>query len=158
MTFRILFFLLIAHVTGFAQGRLNYLRMVKGEASGVYRSLAYAFTNALGIPNEFYKGSLFDIAAKSVFVLDNADNQSQGTCFHLADIGIVTNHHVVPNVSSLTGITPNNCEISNTTGVEKYRCVKFLKSSEELDIAIIDPDLHALTMPKAPSTETVGRC
>ena len=25
MTFRILFFLLIAHVTGFAQGRLNYL-------------------------------------------------------------------------------------------------------------------------------------
>ena len=129
------------------KGRLNYIKMVKGSASSVFRHLAYNFTCALGIPNEDYKLSLFELAARSVFVLENAERPAQGTCFHLKGCGLITNHHVIPNVNSQVGVKDYNCEITDTSGGTRYPCVSFVKSSEQLDIAIIDPDLHASTMP-----------
>lgn len=131
------------------KGRLNYIQMVKGSASNAYRQLAYKFTCALGVPNDDYKLSLFDLATRSVFVLENAETPSQGTCFRLNGCGIVTNHHVIPNVSLHTGVNRNNCEVTDTSGNTKYPCITFVKSSALLDIAILDPNLHAQTMPPA---------
>lgn len=135
------------------KGRLNYIKMVKGASSCLYRSLVYKFTCAVGNPDEYYKGSVIDAAARAVFVLEDYTGLTQGSCFNLSGIGLVTNQHVIPNVDIHTGINGNNCIVCNYLGDKLYPLITFIKSSAELDIAFISTGVHSKSIPELEANE-----
>lgn len=126
------------------RGRLNYIRMVRGDTCNVWRKLMYQYTLAIGQPNEDYKKNWLEFAADSTLVIHACvgDNMGQGSGFVLDGIGIITNEHVVQ------GITKENIkgslEIHRWNDVEtKLLFVDFIAMDKGLDLAILDPSFHA---------------
>ncbi|WP_370243063.1 hypothetical protein [Alteromonas abrolhosensis] len=74
-----------------AKGRVNYIKMIRGESLPIYRRLAYELTVVLGVPNEDLKKDWKEWLSESVFVVSNYEAPSQGTCVLIKDIGFVTN-------------------------------------------------------------------
>jgi S1-C subfamily serine protease len=125
------------------RGRLNFIRMVRGETCNVWRKLMYQYTLAIGLPNEDYKKNWLEFAADSTLVIHacNDENIGQGSGFVLDGIGIVTNEHVV------RGTTKDNIkgslEIHRWDDVEsKLLFVEFIAMDRALDLAILDPSFH----------------
>ncbi|WP_218418118.1 reverse transcriptase domain-containing protein [Alteromonas lipotrueae] len=123
------------------KGRVNYIKMIRGSACPVYRKLAYQLTIGLGCPNEDYNKDWLNWISESVLVLDNNLDSLQGTAFFAKDIGFVTNQH------NLKSITKDNfsgkIKLTEPLNYSKsYPLISFLKSSEELDIALIDFNIH----------------
>lgn len=128
-----------------AKGRVNYIRMIRGESCPVYRRLAYNLTVALGVPNENLNKDWKDWIAESVFVINNYIDTFQGSCVLIKDIGFVTNQHVLSSISksNFTG----NVEISEPDDYnKKYPLVSLIKSCVTKDIALIDAGVHALSL------------
>ncbi len=126
------------------RGRLNYIRMVRGDTCNVWRKLMYQYTLAIGQPNEDYKKNWLEFAADSSLVIHACvgDNMGQGSGFVLDGIGIITNEHVVE------GITKENIkdslEIHRWNDVDsKLLFVEFIAMDKGLDLAILDPSFHA---------------
>lgn len=124
-----------------AKGRVNYIRMVKGEACPVYRKLAYKLTVALGCPNEDFNKDWETCLAEAVYVLHNYHELRQGSCVLIEQLGFITNEHV------LKGVTKSNFSgVVEITGPFDYRkklpLISFVGVSDENDIALIDPGVH----------------
>ncbi|WP_220025589.1 reverse transcriptase domain-containing protein [Idiomarina fontislapidosi] len=128
------------------KGRVNYIRMVKGEASPVYRRLAYRLTVALGCPNEDYNKDWETLLAESVYVLHNYYDSTQGSCVLIENLGFVTNKHV------LKCVTTSNFEGHVViTGPFDYAkdlpLISFLGASDTNDVALICPSVHQHSQP-----------
>jgi RNA-directed DNA polymerase len=124
------------------KGRINYIRMIRGTSCRAYRKLMFQFTEALGNPNEEYAKNWLDVIADSTFVIDTYVNEHtyQGSGFLLKDVGIITNQHVI---GPITKDNIHNVEIYNWEHRDKpLKLIEFVKSDEELDLAIIDPTVH----------------
>lgn len=86
------------------KGRINYIKLVRGDSCDMWRKLMYKYTIAIGNPNEKYNKSLWDIISESTYIIyDISDgNDTQGSGFLLKNIGLITNQHVI------SGIEQNN--------------------------------------------------
>jgi retron-type reverse transcriptase len=123
------------------KGRLNYIRMIKGASCDVYRKLMYKYTCALGKPNEEFAKSWLDVIAESTFVLNNYADITQGSCFIVDKLGIVTNHHVLQDVDA-HNFSKDVIVCSWKSYKQDFKLLEFYKSSPELDLAFIKPDNH----------------
>lgn len=125
------------------RGRLNFIRMVRGNTCDVWRKMMYLYTVAIGVPNEDYNLSWLEFAAESTLVIHNYtdSNMAQGSGFIVEDIGIITNEHVV------RGITSQNIKDvlqmhrwNNETA--KFSFVELIGMDEDIDLAIFEPSIH----------------
>lgn len=106
------------------KGRVNYIKMVKGENDQVYRKLAYRLTEAFGKPNVKYLMTDRDKICQSVFILENTKEGGQGSAFCLERVGIVTNYHVVPDIDADSN---SDVEFFRFNEISKKRKAQFCK-------------------------------
>jgi hypothetical protein len=120
------------------KGRINYIKMVRGEEDIIYRKLAYKLTEALGKPNLKYKKTVHDTVADSTFIIHDPGDDCYGTAFLLEGVGLVTNFHVVENIDN-----NNACmlKVFRHSEFENNRKVKFIKSDKSKDLAIFQPTI-----------------
>lgn len=79
-------------------GRINFIKMVRGEHDAIFRRLMFQFTEALGKPDYKYSKEWIKEQANAVYVLMNDAGSAQGTGFFLESYGLVSNHHVIEGV------------------------------------------------------------
>ena len=118
------------------KGRVNYIRMVRGEEDKVYRKLAYELTVALGKPNNKYTKTPHDIIVDSTFIVENIIDDCVGTGFLIENIGLITNYHVVDSINKDNSDT---VDIYRHNEIDKKRSIKLIKSNKEKDMAIFQP-------------------
>jgi S1-C subfamily serine protease len=118
------------------KGRINYIKMVRGEGDIIYRKLAYKLTEALGKPNLKYKKTSHDIVADSTFIIHDPIEDCYGTAFLVENIGLVTNFHVVDKIDNNNASTLKIFRYDEPTTNRK---VKFSKSNKSKDLAIFQP-------------------
>jgi RNA-directed DNA polymerase len=118
------------------KGRINYIKMVRGDEDIIYRKLAYNLTDALGKPNLKYKKTAHDIVADSTFIIHDSMEDCYGTAFLLDGVGLITNFHVVDKINK-----DNVCilRIFRHDETETNRKVQLIKSDKEKDLAIFKP-------------------
>lgn len=119
--------------TSVVSGKINYLRMVRGEDDLLYRKLSNAFGKLAGEPYPRYFDSIHDELIASLWVIECNTSSNQGTVFGLSDIGLVTCAHVVERMFVPTVHKPDDPET-------KYP-VKTVKHDSKLDIAILEFDI-----------------
>ncbi|MFD2632033.1 reverse transcriptase domain-containing protein [Idiomarina piscisalsi] len=137
------------------RGILNFIRMVKGKDSLVWRKLMYRYTVAIGEPNARYALSPAELAKRSLFVIHNLtdDSEGVGTGFKLNTFGMVTNQHVIAYLDN-----SNLADFCVIEWIEKmdqqFPSVQLILSDEKSDIAIVEgasmnivPALDASTSP-----------
>jgi RNA-directed DNA polymerase len=77
------------------KGKINYIRMVKGETDLVYRRLAKRYNNLAGKGFPTYFLNPIEELSSSLWVLECEETIRQGTGFMLKDVGLVTCYHVL---------------------------------------------------------------
>jgi S1-C subfamily serine protease len=118
------------------KGRINFIKMVRGEHDPIYKKLAYQLTEAFGKPNASYLKTRNQIASDSVFVLENNFDISQGTAFLLDGIGIVSNCHVVENIDM---VTVSQVDLFRHDEISVKRKIKYQNSSMQKDLSLFQP-------------------
>ncbi len=76
------------------EGKINFLRMVKGEGDQIYRKFANDYRALLGKEPKYVVGENAAIFA-SLWILESPGSCKQGTGFFLKDVGLITCAHVV---------------------------------------------------------------
>ncbi|HDL8507771.1 TPA: trypsin-like peptidase domain-containing protein, partial [Yersinia enterocolitica] len=117
------------------KGRINYIKMVRGEDDIIYRKFAHRISCLFGNVNNRYLKTPSDFAIDSIFILENEVDISQGTAFLLEDVGIVTNYHVVPSIDEYNDI---DLSLFRYNELDNKRKVKFIMSNKLYDLAIFD--------------------
>lgn len=115
------------------KGRVNYIQMVRGRGDQVYRNLAYRLTRAMGCENKEFLRTAKDLISDSVFIVHNNLDNSQGSAFMLANIGLIANEHVID------GISHENHELIEffrDYEIGKKRTSTYLWSNKSKDIGI----------------------
>jgi RNA-directed DNA polymerase len=127
------------------QGKLNYLKMVRGEKDPVFGKLARKYNDIAG--KEVFDIALNYMEIRKLFtwvieVGEILDNEffplDQGTGFFLKGVGFVTNAHVVKNVKELGA----SIRLHRSRYSPKYIEGELVKYDEDRDIAIIKVDGH----------------
>lgn len=78
------------------RGKVNFIKQIKGDNSFAFYTLAKVF-NEVVEESAFdlsYFNRINDIIDKNVFVLQNNDETSQGSCFFVPGYGLFTSYHV----------------------------------------------------------------
>lgn len=78
------------------KGKINFVRMVKGEGDPIYRKLAIKYNslnNNIGFP--IYNKDPIEEISSALWVLECEDSFKQGTGFMLEGVGLVTCYHVL---------------------------------------------------------------
>jgi S1-C subfamily serine protease len=76
------------------EGKINFLKMVKGEDDQIYRKFANEYRVLLGKEPKYVVGETEAIFA-SLWILESPESHKQGTAFFLKDVGLITCAHVV---------------------------------------------------------------
>lgn len=76
------------------QGKINFLRMVKGESDLIYRKFANKYCTLTGKSQKYFLNEIEEVFA-SLWVLESPQTQKQGTGFMLENVGLITCAHVV---------------------------------------------------------------
>ena len=114
------------------KGRIDYLKMVRGEKDPIYRKFANNYRVLTGKDPKYFENPLDEIsAALWVLECEEDDKFSQGTAFMLEGFGLVTCDHVL--MDGIKAFRHDNLSI-------KYE-VKIMKRSSDLDVAILEIDL-----------------
>jgi RNA-directed DNA polymerase len=78
------------------KGKIEFVRMVKGETDLVYRNLANRYFIIREGRRKYYTNPIEEIsAALWVLIHEEGESYSQGTAFMLKDVGLVTCQHVL---------------------------------------------------------------
>ncbi|MFT5298830.1 MAG: RNA-directed DNA polymerase [Colwellia sp.] len=118
------------------KGKINLIKMVRGQDDHIYRRLAYKFTCLIGKPNKELLKSPLDKLSDSTFIIENCIDNAQGTGFLLEKIGLITNEHVI---SLIDDSNADTLEIFRHHEEDKDRKVNFIKSCKSRDIGILKP-------------------
>jgi RNA-directed DNA polymerase len=111
------------------EGRLNFLRMVRGQQDRIYRKLYYMYAKVAGkdVP-EYYKNPALEVG-EGLWIIES--DETQGTAFSLRGIdGLVTCRHVCG-----TNMTARKWNSDREYSVELARF------HSELDVAVIKGEL-----------------
>lgn len=115
------------------KGRVNFIQMVRGRGDPIYRKFAYRLSKVLGCENKEFLKSAEELLAKSVFIVHNNLDESQGTSFLLKDVGLVTNEHVVEDISLDNDVL---IEFFRENEIAKKRLATYVSSKKSKDIAV----------------------
>lgn len=77
------------------KGKINFLRMVRGEEDLIYRTFAKRFNKLAGKGFPIYFNKPIEIISSAIWVLECEESCKQGTGFMLEGIGLVTCYHVL---------------------------------------------------------------
>jgi hypothetical protein len=111
------------------QGKLAYLKMLKGPYDSVYRKLKHRYDTIIGKPS-FYFENINDEISAGLWIIEYLKGEDcfQGTGFFVEGVGLVTCSHVV-------GDDTIAYRHDSTTNIHK---VKVLYNDENRDVAILD--------------------
>lgn len=76
-------------------GKLNFLKMVRGEKSPIYRKYAYQYNCLIGKPFPRYFDDPHKEIENNLWILECEETCRQGTAFMLEGIGLITCQHVI---------------------------------------------------------------
>ncbi|EHR7287304.1 reverse transcriptase domain-containing protein [Vibrio parahaemolyticus] len=117
-------------------GKVNYIKMVRGEDDPIYRKIAYQYLSRIGKPDKDLLKTPHDLIADSTFIIECYLDQGQGTGFLLENIGLVTNEHVIEGIDASDA---DLLEIYRYYEMDNKRKVSFGKSDKSLDLGILKP-------------------
>lgn len=107
------------------EGKLNFLRMVKGENDIVYRRMYNKFLRCLDRPRKYITEPL-DVSP-SLWVLESEEAGCQGSAFMLSGVGLVTCWHVLQN----------GTKAFHWEDINRKFDVEILAENSDLDVAIL---------------------
>jgi len=116
------------------QGKINYLKMVRGFHDPLYRKLAYKYSVCIQKPKGYLIKSPYEKVADALFIIKSIDGQ--GTGFLLDGYGLITCAHVVAGYSDgedLSGII----EVFRHNDIDTKYDVTLHKVSVGKDIALL---------------------
>jgi RNA-directed DNA polymerase len=130
------------------KGKINYLRMIRGEIDPIYRKLAKRYNNSAGKGFPTYFLDPKEEVLSALWVLECDETVRQGTGFMLKNVGLVTCFHVL-------GTATHAFHPKDPT--TKYP-IKIIYSDENKDIAIlkIDADIKDYLQPGNSNNLTTG--
>lgn len=112
------------------RGMIAYITHLKGQTDPVVRSLAQRYNKSFTSKPISLAPTAQERRDRSVWVVEDIDNERQGTCFFLKDVGLVTAAHCVVHLSEIDVFHP-----SRQTTVFK---VKVLHCDTHRDLAVLD--------------------
>lgn len=118
---------LAAHLAG----KILWLRFIKGVSDPVVRGLILRFNRAFpGTPLKT-EPTMLEMRSRAVWLVEHdEDAGTQGTCFFLKDVGLVTAAHCVENI--------NTAEIYHPSKPSNRFKVKVLKRHGHRDLALLE--------------------
>lgn len=117
------------------QGKIAWLRHIKGQSDSVFRSIAIRFNQSFPGRKVEVTPTREEVRDRAVWVVEVCEGSGeslkalQGSCFFLKDIGLVTAAHCVEGAKKIDVYHPS--KISNTFPV------KVLKIDNHRDLAIL---------------------
>jgi S1-C subfamily serine protease len=121
------------------QGKINFLRMVKGESDLIYRKFTNKYCVLMGKPQKYFLNELDEVFA-ALWVLESPQLGKQGTGFMLDNVGLVTCAHVVEN----------DTYAFHHSDTSKQYPVTIVAKNDTIDLAVLSIDIishsHALTL------------
>ncbi len=121
---------LAAHLAG----KISWLSFIKGPTDPPVRSIMVRFNQCFPDTPLKVKPTAIEMRNRAVWLVEHdGDAGTQGTCFFLKDVGLVTAAHCVENVETVEIYHPS--KPSNTFKV------KVLKRHEHRDLALLEPAL-----------------
>ena len=108
-------------------GKLNFLKMVRGENSPIYRKYAYQYHCLIGKPFPPYFDDPIKEIENNLWILECEETCQQGTAFMLEGIGLITCQHVI-------GEDTHAFKADNFS--KKYP-VEVISENEHIDLAIL---------------------
>ncbi len=118
------------------QGKINYLKMVRGKADPIYRKLAYRYSICIGKPKKFLQEDGYDKITNALYVLYNHVDENHGTAFMLKGVGLVTCNHVVESLKvgqDINGLL----DVYSGNNPEKTLTLEIVEKFSNDDIAIL---------------------
>jgi RNA-directed DNA polymerase len=112
------------------EGKINFLRMVKGAKDLVYGKLANKFNSLAGRQRRRYFQNATEEIFSALWVLECEKSGKQGTAFMLDKVGLVTCQHVL-------GETTHEFQHNNLS--VKYP-VRVIAENKDIDLAILRID------------------
>lgn len=121
---------LAAHLSG----KISWLRFIKGASDPLVRNLIMRFNQAFPGASLKVEPTADEMESRAVWLVEHdGDAGTQGTCFFLKDVGLVTAAHCVENVDSV--------EIYHPTKPSNRFQAKVLKRHDHRDLALLEPAL-----------------
>ncbi|WAH38603.1 reverse transcriptase domain-containing protein [Alicyclobacillus dauci] len=99
------------------KGKINYIRMVRGESNSIYQKLADRYNKLVGSGFPVYNRSILEAVSPSLWVLESDEELEQGTGFMLNGVGLVTCAHVVKKDT----VAYRTCDTSKKYSVKTSR-------------------------------------
>lgn len=123
---------LAAHLAG----KISWLGFIKGPTDPLVRGIMLRFNQCFPDCSFDVEPTALEMRSRAVWLVEHDGNTgTQGTCFFLKDVGLVTAAHCVENVEEVEIYHPS--KPSNTFQV------KVLKRHEHRDLAVLEPSLPA---------------
>lgn len=121
---------LAAHLAG----KISWLAFLKGPTDPLVRGIMLRYNQAFpGTPLKV-KPTAIEMRNRAVWLVEHDGNAgTQGSCFFLKDVGLVTAAHCVENVDTV--------EIYHPSKPSNKFNVKVLKRDEHRDLALLEPTL-----------------
>jgi RNA-directed DNA polymerase len=110
------------------RGKINYIRMVRGEEDLLYRKLANKFNSLAGLVFPQYHFNRNDEITSAIWVLECEESIKQGTGFFLEGVGLITCAHVVGSST----VAFKHSDLS-----KKYK-TRVLYNSDDIDVAVLE--------------------
>lgn len=111
------------------QGKINFLRMVKGENDLIYRKFANKYCTLVSKPQKYFLNELEEVFA-ALWVLESSQAEKQGTGFMLDNVGLITCAHVVES---------DTYAFHHKNTSKKYP-VTIISKNDTIDLAILRID------------------
>ena len=108
-------------------GKLNFLKMVRGEKSPIYRKYASQYNCLIGKPFSPYFDDPHKEIESNLWVLQSEKTSSQGTAFMLDGIGLITCQHVIEE----------DTHAFKTNDHSKKYPVEVISEDKDIDLAIL---------------------
>jgi RNA-directed DNA polymerase len=116
---------------GHLAGKISWLRFVKGASDPLVRSLILRFNEAFPGSTLKVEPTALEMRSRAVWLVEHdGDGGTQGTCFFLKDVGLVTAAHCVENVDAV--------EIYHPSKPSNRFKVKVLKRHVHRDLALLE--------------------
>ncbi len=121
-----------AHIAG----KISWLAFIKGPTDPLVRGIMLRFNNCFPEQSLEVKPTEIEMRNRAVWVVEHDGNTgTQGTCFFLKDVGIVTAAHCVENVEMVEIYHPNK-------PANRFE-VRVLKRHAHRDLALLESTLPA---------------
>jgi S1-C subfamily serine protease len=115
-------------------GKISWLGFIKGPTDPLVRSIMLRFNHCFPDAPLKVKPTTIEMRDRAVWLVEHdGDAGTQGTCFFLKDVGLVTAAHCVENVETV--------EIYHPSKPSNSFKVKVLKRHEHRDLALLEPAL-----------------